>query len=316
MVAIAQAPISQTMAAELLSTVPNWLRAHVGDGEGQISRLVLERARALYQRKMSEGTVKNACYFAMDATRPNVSSNGTPERRFYIICEAERSFRAISSGHGGGRALKGIADFANGRRCAKHFSNALDSNLTAGGVYLTGETNSSFKGYYLASPQRDVALVRSFIQFNGEGETANARQRAIGGHEAVTLKNVCRRKNPDSPYANRDGYVLFGTRVDYSGGRSDGCTSWSASDAQHIVNMTKDDPTTLYIYPSAADVEAVAAAVRSGGLPSRSGLYWNASCLNEIGAPHFWARERLEPIVAQYKMDHPAPPSRPPPLCK
>jgi Carbohydrate-selective porin, OprB family len=38
-------------------------------------------------------------------------------------------------------------------------------------------------------------LTRSFVQFDGEGDTANARARAIGGHAAETLKNVCLRKD-------------------------------------------------------------------------------------------------------------------------
>lgn len=304
-----------SFAADPSSEIPAWLKVHIGEGEGRIARPVLERARALYQRKTSAGIVRNPCYFAMDATRPNTSGSGKPERRFYIICETQRSFRAISAGHGSGRTLKGLADFANRRRCARNFGNALDSNLTAGGAYVTGEMKSSFKGYYLASPKHQAVMLRSFIPFDGEGETANAKQRAIGGHEAVTLKNVCLQKDPDSPYANRDGYVPFGTRVDYAGGRSDGCTSWSSSDARQIVEMTKDNPTTLYIYPNAADVDAVANTLAAGHSLSLSGLYWNASCLKEIGAPQFWAKERLEPILAQYKKDHPPPPSRPPPLC-
>ncbi len=72
---------------------------------------VLQRARALYQQKVSEGMVKNPCYFAMDATRPNDWSDGSLGHRFYVICEAERSFRAISAGHGGGRDLKGVGGF-------------------------------------------------------------------------------------------------------------------------------------------------------------------------------------------------------------
>src|SRR5262245_20519747 len=78
--------------------VPPWLQAHVGVGEGQIAPVILQRARALYLEKVSEGAVKNPCYFAMDATRP-----GGFGRRFYIICEAERSFRAVPVGHGNGR---------------------------------------------------------------------------------------------------------------------------------------------------------------------------------------------------------------------
>src|SRR6516225_11210769 len=112
-------------------------------------------------------------------------------RRFYVICESDRSFRAISVGHGGGRNLKGIADFANAKRCARNFSNAMDSKLTAGGAYVTAETKTSFKGYYRVSAKQDAILNRSFVQFDGEGATANARQREIGGHAAMLLKEVC-----------------------------------------------------------------------------------------------------------------------------
>ena len=248
----------RSFAAQQSSDVPAWLRAHVGEGVGQIAQVVLQRARALYLQKVSESEVKNPCYFAMDATRPNDLSD--VGRRFYVICESDRSFRAIAAGHGGGRDLKGIVDFANGRRCAKNFGNAMDSRLTAGGDYVTGETKTSFKGYYRVSANQDAVLKRSFVQFDGEGETANARQREIGGHPAELLRNVCLRKDPRSPYANEGGYVPFGMLVDYAGGRSDGCTSWSPSDAGQIIAKIKDNPTTLYIYPGAADVDAVARA--------------------------------------------------------
>ncbi|MBV8654240.1 MAG: hypothetical protein JO255_22460, partial [Alphaproteobacteria bacterium] len=269
----------RSYGAEQRSGVPDWLRSHIGEGEDEIAQPVLERARALYLEKVSKGVVKNPCYFAMDATRPNDLGDGKAGHRFYVICEADRSFRAISAGHGGGRDLGGIADFANARQCAKNFSNAMDSELTAGGAYITGETKTSFKGYYRVSATQDAILMRSFIQFDGEGETANARQREIGGHAAVLLRGICLRKDPRSPYANQDGYVPFGQLVDYAGGRSDGCTSWSPSDVSQILAMVKDDPTTLYIYPAAADVAAVARAVAIGRSPSGAGLYWNASCL-------------------------------------
>ena len=306
----------RSLAADQPSDLPAWLRAHVGEVEGQIAQVVLQRARALYLQKVSEGAVKNRCYFAMDATRPSDLSDGKAGRRFYLICEADRMFRAISAGHGSGRNLKGIANFRNGRRCAKNFSNALDSKLTTGGAYVTGEVKTSFEGYYRVSARKDAALSRSFIQFDGEGDTANAKQRAIGGHAAVLLRGICLRKEPDSPHANRKGYVTFGKLVNYAGGRSNGCTSWSRSDARQIVAMVKDDPTTLYIYPDAADIAAVAQAVKAGQSLSRAGLYWNASCLKEIRSPKFWSREALEPILAQYKKDHPAPPERPTPICK
>src|SRR6185295_2985876 len=124
----------------------------------------------------------------------------------------------------------GIANFANGIQCAKNFSNAMDSKLTTGGPYVTDETVTSFKGYYRDSAGQYVAFTRSFVQFDGEGDTANARPRAIGGHPALVWRGMCLRKDPDSPYANQDGYVPFGKLVDYAGGRSNGCTSWSRSD--------------------------------------------------------------------------------------
>ncbi len=305
-----------SLAAEQPWDVPAWLRGHIGEGEGQIARVVLQRARALYLRKVNEGVVKNPCYFAMDATRPNYLSDGRLGDRFYVICEANQSFRAIPAGHGSGRDLKGVADFLNGRECAKNFSNAMNSNLTAGGAYVTRETKTSFKGYYRVSTKQDAILIRSFVQFDGEGETANARQRAIGGHAAVSLKGVCLRKDPRSPYANQNGYVPFGNLVDYSGGRSDGCTSWSRSDAGQIIPLLKDNPTTVYIYPESHDIEAVAQAIAARQSPSRVGLYWSAFCLKQIASPKFWPKEVLEPILAQYRKDHPEPPPRPPPVCK
>jgi hypothetical protein len=313
LIALSASP--RSFALERPSDVPNWLKAHVGEGDGRIAALVLQRARALYLRKVSEGAVRNPCYFAMDATRPHDSSDGGSGRRFYIICESERSFRAIAAGHGGGRSLKGIADFSNGRRCAKHFSNAMGSNLTAGGVYVTGETKTSFKGYYRVAAKQNTALMRSFVQFNGEGETANAEQRAIGGHAAVSIRRACLLREPRSPYADDEGYVPLGKLVDYSGGRSNGCTSWSPSDARQIVAMTTDDPTTLYVYPEAADIMAVARTAAGGRSLSQAGLYWNSSCLKEIGAPKYWPRERFEPIIEQYDKDHPAPPQPPTPIC-
>jgi hypothetical protein len=308
---VALSGLPRSLAAEQPSDIPAWLRAHVGEGEGQIAAVVLQRARALYVKKVSEGVVKNPCYFAMDASRP-----GGFDRRFYAICETDQSFRAIPAGHGGGRNLKGIVNFANGIDCAKNFSNAMDSKLTTGGSYVTEETITSFKGYYRNAAGKYVPFSRSFVQFDGEGDAANARPRAIGGHPAELLRKVCLRKDPDSPYANQDGYVPFGTLVNYAGGRSNGCTSWTATDAEQIIPMLEDKPTTLYIYPESHDIDAVAQAVKAGRSPSRAGLYWNASCLKQIGVPKFWPKETLEPILAQYKKDHPVPPPQPPPLCK
>lgn len=315
-IAIALSAPARSFAASRSPELPAWLKAHVGYGEGQIAPVVLRRARALYFKKVREGVVKNPCYLAMDATRPSDLGHGHLGRRFYVICEAEHSFRAVSAGHGGGRDLRGIADFANGRSCAKNFSNALGSKLTEGGPYVTGETKTSFKGYYRVSVRKDAVLLRSFVQFDGEGETSNARKREIGGHAAELLRHVCLMKDPHSRYADHKGYVVFGRLVDYAGGRSNGCTSWSPSDAGQIIRMIEHRPTTLYIYPESRDIEAVARAVKAGRSLSRAGLYWNASCLRAIHSPRFWPKQYLGPIIAKYRRDHPPPPPRPPPLCR
>jgi len=316
MVVIALATSPRSFALGQPSDIPAWLRANVGEDEGQIAQVVLQRARALYLQKVRAGVVRNPCYFAMDATRPHDLGGGKVGLRFYAMCDSSRSFRAFSAGHGGGRNLKGIADFTNGKRCAKNFGNALDSYLTAGGAYVTAETKTSFKGFYRSSPKQDAVLIRSFVQFDGEGEAANARERAIGGHAAELLRNVCRRKDPHSSYSDQDGYVPFGQLEEYANGRSDGCTSWSPSEAGQIIAMVKDNPTTLYIYPERADIDAITQVLKARRSLSGAGLYWNASCLKEIGAPKFWPRETLEPLLVRHNKDHPALPQQLPPICK
>jgi hypothetical protein len=300
----------RSFAAELPWLVPHWLQAYVGEGEGQIAPVVLQRARALYLKKVSEGKVNNPCYLAMDATRP-----GGFGRRFYVICEASRMFRAVPSGHGSGLNLEGIADFANGIRCAKNFSDAKESKLTAGGPYVTAEIRTSFKGYYRGSEGELVPLIRSFVQFDGMGETANARPRAIGGHPGVIVSAICRLKAPGNPYADDEGYVPFGKLIEYGGGRSNGCTTWYPVDAQRILALVEDKQTTLYIYPESTDIVAVTRVVQAGQSPTRAGLYWNAACLREIGSPNFWPNETLEPALMKYREDHPVPPPQTLPLC-
>ncbi len=307
----ASAPIP---LSALSSNVPPWLQRHVGTGEGQIAPVVLARARALYQKKLRSGAVRNPCYLAMDATRPSASSNGSPGRRFYVICESKGTYRAVSSGYGNGRKLQ-RANFSNGRQCAKNFSNAEGSKLTAGGSYVTAETRTSFKGYYNSSGTARP-FHRTFLLFDGEGETSNARERAIGGHRAMFLKWQCRLKKPDSRYADEDGYVPYGRLVDYTAGRSNGCTTWSGAVSEEIISLVEGNPTTLYIYPESRDINAVASAVTGGTSPAQAGLYWNAACLSSIGAPRFWPKKTLQPIINQWRRSLPKQPPLVLPICQ
>lgn len=301
-------------AAALSSDIPGWLQRHVGTGEGQIAPVVLERARALYQEKLRKGVISNPCYLAKDVTRPSTALNGAPGGRFYVICEKWKTFRVVSSGYGNGRKLK-KANFSNERLCAKNFSNAEGSKLTMGGNYVTAETRTSFKGYHLDSG-RNVPFYRTFLLFDGEGETENARERAIGGHPAVFLKWQCRLEKPNSPHADEDGFVPFGRLVNYTGGRSNGCTTWSPAQSEKILALVEGNPTTLYIYPEGRDINAVAKAVKRGKSLSRAGLYWNARCLKEIGAPKFWPKKKLQPIINSWRDSLPQYTPRELPICE
>lgn len=301
-------------AAALSAEIPAWLQKHVGTSDGQIAPVVLQRARELYQRKLRQGAVTNPCYFAKDATRPSTSPGGKPGRRFYVICESKRSFQAVSSGYGNGRKLQ-RANFSNGRQCAKNFSNAEGSKLTAGGSYVTAETRTSFKGYYGQSGKRKP-FYRTFLLFDGEGETKNARERAIGGHPAIFLRWQCRFKNPESPHADKDGYVPYGKLVNYTGGRSNGCTTWSQPASEEILALVAGNPTTLYIYPESSDINAVAKAVKKRTSLSPAGLYWNAACLQAIGSPKFWPKSSLQPIINQWRQSLPKQPPLVLPVCE
>lgn len=306
--------VSPALANQPSDDIPNWLQRHVGTKDGQIAPVVLERARALHQRKTAEGATQNPCYFAKDATRPSTGPDGKPGRRFYIICEGRKSFRAVSSGYGNGRKLP-RANFSNGRECAQHFSNAEGSKLSAGGAYMTAETRTSFKGFLKQSGKR-IPFYRTFLLFDGEGEISNARERAIGGHQAVFLKWQCRYKNASSRHADSAGFVPFGRLVDYTSGRSNGCTTWSEEVSREIIAMVEGNPTSLYFYPESGDIEAVARAVKKGKSPAQSGTYWNAQCLSEIGAPKFWHKKKLQPIIIQWRRSLPKHPPRELPICR
>lgn len=307
----AQTPAS---AQALSRDIPAWLQQHVGTGEGQIAPVVLERARALYRQQVRRAGLRNPCYMAMDATRPSTSSNGTPAQRYYIICEAQRSFTAVSSGYGNGRRIPG-ADFSNGRECARHFSNALGSNLTMGGAYLTAEARTSHKGY-IRQGGRLVPFNRTFLVFDGMKETSNARDRAIGGHMAAFVRTQCRMRVPNSPHADGDGFVRLGRLIDYTSGRSNGCTTWSKDVSRQIISLVDGNRTSLYIYPESRDIKAVATALSKGRSPASEGLYWNSSCLGRIGTPRFWPKRQLEPIIRKWRASLPEPSYSPLPICK
>ena len=54
-------PVPPVPIAPPASAVPAWLQAHVGEGVGQISSVVLQRARTFHQEKVREGAIDNPC---------------------------------------------------------------------------------------------------------------------------------------------------------------------------------------------------------------------------------------------------------------
>ena len=121
---------------------------------------------------------------------------------------------------------------------------------------------------------------------------------------------------PDSPNADKNGFVPFGRLVDYTGGRSNGCTTWSEGVADTIIPMIEKNPTSIYIYPESKDIEAVAKAVRKGQSPAAQGHYWNASCLAAIGQPKFWSKRNLQPVINRWRASLPKAAPRELPICK
>lgn len=280
----------------LPATLPAWLAKHVGTGPEQIAPVVLARARALYKDSFERGRIKNACYLAMDATRPHALGNGKAGHRFYVICEDAQSFKAISAGHGSGAKLPS-PNIQNGGHCAKNFSNAASSKLSMGGAYTTAEVITSFKGDYLQTDKKETALFRSFVTYDGTGETEDARARQIGGHSSEAVKTDCWKKEPGNSNADKDGLVNIGEYERYPDGRSSGCTNWDPNEAPAMIALLRDAPTTLYMYPESADIAAVAKAVAA---KKPSTAYWNAECLKEIGAPRYFAKEDLEPAIVKW----------------
>ncbi|MEL6118452.1 MAG: hypothetical protein AAFR49_02125, partial [Pseudomonadota bacterium] len=133
---------------------------------------------------------------------------------------------------------------------------------------------------------------------------------------AMFLKWQCRYKDEDSPHADAEGYVPYGNLVNYTGGRSNGCTTWSVPETENILSLTQNNPTTLYIYPEGRDIDAVAEAVRGGKSLKDEGLYWNAQCLRDIGAPKFWPKSKLQPVINTWRDALPEYPPLVLPICR
>ena len=164
----------RSVAAEQPSDVPAWLKAHVGEGKVKSQSWSCRGRAPSTCKKLNEGTIKNSCYFAMDATRP--AGFG---RRFYVTAKPTVFARFL--GHGSGRNVPG-ANFTNGISCAKNFSNAIDSKLTTGGPYVTAETEPLQRVLSLGGKIRCLQpLVRAVRWRRRHRKCETARHRRTSG---------------------------------------------------------------------------------------------------------------------------------------
>ncbi len=293
MLELVQAANNPTSARkiEFKTDIPGFLRQHVGDGPDQISEVVLQRARTHFFEKRNARKAKNVCYAAMDATRPHLLNEKEADKgaamvlgnRLYLICESLGIFKALPVSHGGGIDLKkqNGPDLKNGRHCAKYFGNIDSTYLTMGGRYMTDIMKYFYKGKVRQKDGGYCDYSRPFLTFTGEGETANAKERAIGAHPVLKMGQGSEHCDITNPHADAQGYVYFADKlINYNGGRTEGCLGMPEEDAALILTVAKDHPMSVYVYPQKADIENMS--------DPESKPYWNKECLAEIGTPKYY----------------------------
>ena len=169
---------------------------------------------------------------------------------------------------------------------------------------MTADIAAALKGTIALAEETQLSP-GPFLKFDGEGDTANARERAIGGHPAVLLRGVCRRKEPGSP-PRRRGRLRSLWEARELRGRAQ---RWlhqlvALGRRKHHGDGKRQSERALHLCKIARHRRGRAGG-RGGKAPSRAGLYWNAACLRDIGAPRFWGKETLEPILARWRTAHP-----------
>ena len=305
------------------------MQSEVGDAPGKISAVVLQRARSLYIRKSM--LAKRRMRATSPSThRPGLLTDGhSVGKRLYLICESLHIFAALPVGHGMGVKI-GNLDMTNAKNCDQNFGNALNSNLTMGGNFMTDTMIHSYKGEVMQPDGSACAYSRPFINLIGEGETSNAPDREIGVHPTIVLDDGCYRCQPDSPHAER-GYVFYSkSLLDYSdhAGRTDGCLGMPMAVANTILGVVTGEtdfdavkepafPTTIYVYPQQSDIQQLDKeidAFKAANKPVQSlSVYWNSDCLKQIGEPRFWDREPYTKVIKEVKAAKPKPSPSPSP---
>ena len=79
----------RSFAVEQPSDIPAWLKAHVGDDDGQIAQVVLDGRARFTCKKVSAGRGQQCLLLRHGRNAPR-DLGGVLGRRFYVICEANR----------------------------------------------------------------------------------------------------------------------------------------------------------------------------------------------------------------------------------
>jgi len=151
-----------SLATEQPSDVPAWLRSHIGEGEGQIAQVVLQRARALYLKRWPQASSKIHAIlpWTRRAPRGQIGESG-------FTRSAKLSGRFVRP-HGSWQRPQhqGRRDFANGKECAREFRQCAGSYLTtAAPIDARRKPRSKLLSQLR---ETDAVLMRSFVQFDGE----------------------------------------------------------------------------------------------------------------------------------------------------
>ncbi len=160
-IAIAVSTSRPLSAAEQSADVPGWLRPYVGDGERQISQVVLQRARALYLRKIAQHAVKNSCYFQSYGRNAPQRYRRRAKRDADFMSSAKLPTRFTPSGRVTAAAAiyPALQISRMGENARRTSAMRWICSLTAGGGdYVTAEAKSSFKALLLASRRTKMRL--------------------------------------------------------------------------------------------------------------------------------------------------------------
>src|SRR6185369_11746972 len=97
-------------------------------------------------------------------------------------------------------------------------------------------------------------------------------------------KNTC---EPNHPFAH--GFVAYVEKLlNYDIGRTEGCLGMPQHIASTVMNIAKNRPMSIYVYPQRQDIAGMATANKP---------YWNTTCAAEIGTPRYYTEGETDGTI-------------------